>query len=319
MTTSSGKDQALDERRRPPENVDPSWAASIGPAGAAQIVVLAGLFCWLYWSQLLRLYSYWKTPDWSHGFAVPFFCLYVIHTNRRAFLTGKHVGSLWGFALIVASVGVYAGSIYAKIGTLQSWMIVPTLAGVILLMRGWRSLRLMALPLAMFILAVPPPTYRYRAITQPLQQFIAKVSTVVLNGMPGVDEVSRSGIHIAFWMKSGGQGLFTVAGACSGMRSLMAFAFLGLAIAFLAPRPVWERAILVAMVLPVAVFCNFLRVIATGALQMYGHAELAVGTAHSLLGFAMFGVGVGIFLAILWVMRHLFLEDASSDQIEAAS
>lgn len=286
-----------------------SWLDALGAFGVAQICILSALFAWLYWAHLTRLFRYWQTPDWSHGFIVPLFCLYMVHLNRKAYLTGDHSGSIWGLPAVVLSIGAYIISIAAKYGYPQSLAMIPTLAGLVLLLRGWRSLRLAVFPLAVLVLAIPPPTREYRAITQPLQQFVASTSTMLLNIFPGVEEVGNLGIHIGYYMQNGRQGSFAVAGACSGMRSLMAFTFLGLAIAFLGRRPTWKRAVVIVMLLPVAVFCNFMRVVITGGLHMYGHSELAGGTAHSLLGFLLFGVGIAIFLGILWILDHLTVDD----------
>lgn len=294
------------ERR--PEN-ERGWLAALGPVGAAQICILAALFAWLYWAHLTRLYNLWKTPDWSHGFIVPLFSLYLVHVNRKSFLIGDHSGSLWGLPLVALSIASYVYFIDTKIGYLQSLAMIPTIAGLVLLLRGWRSLWLAIFPLAVLILAVPPPARLYRAVTQPLQKFVASTAAMCLNTFPGVDEVNTLGIHIDYYMDSGRHNSFAVAGACSGMRSLLAFAFLGLAVAFFGQRPAWQRAVVIVMLAPVAIFCNFLRVVITGGFHMYGHAELAGGTAHSLLGFLLFGVGIAIFLGILWILDHLTVDE----------
>ncbi len=313
-STSTGAESARNAARSPsytqrrPDS-ERGWLDAFGPFGVAQICILAVLFAWLFWAHLTRLFNYWQTPDWSHGFIVPLFCLYLVHVKRTAYLTGNHSGSIWGLPALVLSIGSYVLFIATTYGYPQSLAMIPTLAGLVLLLRGWRSLKLAIFPIAVLVLAIPPPTRLYRAITQPLQQFVASTSTFFLNIFPGVDEADNLGIHIGYYMGDGRQGSFAVAGACSGMRSLMAFTFLGLAIAFLGQRPKWQRAVVIVLLLPVAVFCNFLRVLITGSLHMYGHSELAGGTAHSLLGFLLFGVGIAIFLGILWILDHLTVED----------
>jgi exosortase len=157
------------------------------------------------------------------------------------------------------------------------------------------------------VLAIPPPERLYRAVTQPLQQAASAAATFVLNTFPGA-EVERDGINIFFWMQGGETGQFTVAGACSGMRSLMAFVALGLAMAYFTPRPLWHRLLMAAAVIPVALFCNVVRVIATGSFQMYGLPDLASGSPHTFLGLMTFALGFGLYFAILWVLDHMFVE-----------
>lgn len=298
------------------ENV--GWWEALGPIGVAKILVIVGLVSWLYGDHLYRLYRIWHQPDWSHGFLLPVFCLYLVHMKRAELLRGDHVGSLWGLGLMLFAIAVYALSIRTKFGYPQPLSILVLIAGIVLLLRGWRTLWLTAFPIAFLFLAIPPPARLYRHVTQPLQQIAAAVSAYILNAFPGVIEVERYGIKLAFYMEGGHSGTFTVAGACSGMRSLMAFVALGLVIAYMSERPMWHRIVLCTCVVPVAVFCNILRVIITGAFQMYGHDELAAGSSHAMLGLLMFALGIAIYLAVLWVLDHLFVDEADGPDVGGA-
>ena len=71
-------------------------------------------------------------------------------------------------------------------------------------------------------------------------------------------------------------------------------------------RAAWLRVAMAVCVVPVALFCNCVRVIITGAFQMYGMGDLATGTPHALLGLGMFALGIGIYMGLLWVFEHLF-------------
>jgi len=285
----------------------------LGTVGLLKILALVALFGWLYSSHLLRLFHYWLRPDWSHGFLIPLFSLYLIHDKREQLLLGEHRGSLWGAALMGASVAAYVVSIVVKIGYPQPLTMVAMIAGVVLLIRGWRTLRVTLFPIGFLILAMPPPERLYRAVTQPLQKVAAAIAGQVLNVFPGAD-VERAGINIAYVMNGGRSGQFTVAGACSGMRSLMAFVALGLAMAYFAPRPTWHRVAMAVLVVPVAVFCNIVRVIVTGSLQMAGLPNLASGTPHTILGLLLFGLGFAIYLGVLWILDNLFTEEGSAGE-----
>jgi exosortase len=288
----------------------PSWWSYLGSAGVVKILALVGLLSWLYSAHFYRLFKYWLRPDWSHGFLIPLFCLYLVHNKRRELLTGASRGSLWGAVLMIVSVAAYVVSIYTKFGYPQPLTIITVIAGLVLLLRGWRTLWIALFPIGFLVLAIPPPERLYRAITQPLQQGAAAIATAVLNAMPGAD-VERAGINIAYFMKDGTYGSFTVAGACSGMRSLMAFIALGLAMAYFTPRPAWQRVAMAIVVVPVALFCNVLRVILTGAFQMHGQANLATGTPHTILGLLLFGLGFLIYMGVLWVLDHIYTEEPS--------
>jgi exosortase len=296
----------------------PSWREYLGTAGLSKLLVLAGLLGWMYSDHLYRLYRWWLQPDWSHGFLIPLFSLYVVHLKRRELMADAGRGSVWGFVLMAMSTVVYIAAVYMKVGYPQPLSIVSMIAGMVLFLRGWRTLWLTLFPIAFLILAMPPPERMYRALTQPLQQFAALLSTAALNLFPGA-EVERSGVNISYWVEGHGSGTFTVAGACSGMRSLMAFVAMGLAMAYFSPRPMWHRIATAAIVVPVALFCNVLRVIATGCLQMYGHESLSMGTAHTTLGLATFGLGFVLFMIWLWVLDHLVVEESPGNEAASAT
>ena len=287
----------------------PGWWDYLGPIGAVKIAALAGLFVWLYWAQVYRMVSYWQEPDWSHGYLIPLFCLYIVNGRRSELISGDHRGSLAGLALMLLSLFVYIMSIKLQIGPTAPLSMISMIAALVLLLRGWRTLWLTLFPIVFILLAVPPPERLYRAFTQPLQQFAAVISAFVLNMMPRV-EVENQGFNINWTSTTGpASGSFAVAGACSGMRSLMAFIALGLAMAYFNPRATWQRIVVVIVVIPVALFCNVLRVIITGCFQMYGHPELATGTPHTVVGLCTFGIGFALYLGILWILDHLFVEE----------
>lgn len=304
--------EGVRRRRKPDVPLLPTWREALGPSGIMLAVALTALFIWLYQNQCYRLYRMWQNPDWSHGFLVPLFCLYMVHARKEQLLSGAHSGSLWGLALIVSGVAAYAYFVVARIGYPQDLSMLVVISGLVLLLRGWRTLKITLFPIGFFLLAIPPPDYVYKSFTQPLQQGAAKISTIVMNLFPGA-EVEQAGINIAYYLSGGRHGTFTVAGACSGMRSLMAFVALGLFMAYFAPRPLWQRVTMALCVVPVALFCNVVRVIITGSFQMYGHGNLATGTPHMVLGLLMFGLGFAIYGAILWALDHLFVEADEGD------
>lgn len=299
----------------------PSWRDALGPEGLVYIALLAGAFIWFYWDHIVRLSVFWQQPDWSHGYLILPFSLYLVHMRKDQILAARGAGSFVGLGLMLFSFAAYLWFILAKINTPQPLTMVPMIAGLVLLMCGWRVLMLTAFPIAFLALAIPPPDRMYKLLTHPLQQFAAAISTAILNAFPQAI-VEREGTNISFFMKDTGRsGAFEVAGACSGMRSLMAFVALGLMIAFLRDRPAWQRAAMAICVIPVALFCNCMRVVITGAFQMYDQGDLATGTPHSTLGLAMFGLGLGIYMGLLWIFERLFdaTDEPSATSVENGS
>lgn len=312
-TNAQPAGDAAQTPRRRVVDAAPTWTEALGTEGLVYIAALSAAFAWFYWDHIKRLASFWQQPDWSHGYLILPFSLYLVHLRKRQILAVKPAGSYVGLAVMLFSLVAYIAFILAKINTPQPLTMVPMIAGIVLLMCGWRILMLTAFPIAFLALSIPPPDRLYRELTHPLQQFAAAVSTAILNAFPHAI-VEREGINITFFMTDTGKsGAFTVAGACSGMRSLMAFVALGMMIAFMRERPAWQRIAMAICVVPVALFCNCMRVIITGAFQMYGMGDLATGTPHSTLGLAMFGLGLCIYMGLIWLFEQIV--DTRDDSI----
>ncbi len=101
-----------------------------------------------------------------------------------------------------------------------------------------------------------------------------------------------------------------VAEACSGMRLLMAFLALGVAMAYLHYRPIWQRLILLAVTIPIAIFCNIIRVTITGFIYVLGNPEYAQGIWHDFLGMAMLPLAFLLYGFIAWFMENIFTEES---------
>ncbi|MGH7178170.1 MAG: exosortase/archaeosortase family protein, partial [Tepidisphaeraceae bacterium] len=180
----------------------------------------------------------------------------------------------WGlatlvFGILVAGYGIYPG----RNDTLWDYGMVLTLFGVVLLLCGWEVMKIAWFPIAFLVCAIPFPGLVYSKIAGPLQQIAAEVAVFVLNAT-GVD-ATQSGTKIQI----GGIGqtprTLNVAEACAGLRSLMTFISVAAAVAFLSSRPLWQKFVLVASAIPIAIFCNVMRVAGQGLLDHYVSRELS--------------------------------------------
>src|SRR4029079_501737 len=98
--------------------------------------------------------------------------------------------------------------------------------------------------------------------------------------------------------------ILNVAEACAGMRSLMTFITAGASTAFLAARPLWQKLIIPASAVPIAIFCNVMRVSGQGLLDKYASHEWSEGFAHQFAGMVML---VPAFFLLLLVGKILDL------------
>jgi exosortase len=248
---------------------------------------------WLYGSVLLRLpREDWQLDDYSHGFLVPFICGYIIWVNRER-LRGLSFSPAYavGTVLIILSVLLHlAGTIGAE-DYLPRFSFPLMLSGLTLFFAGWRWLRVLALPIWFFLLAIPIPTVVFNQITFPLQLIASDYATWVIHkfGIPAV----RMGNQIELANMT-----LQVVEACSGIRSLMTLATLGVTWAYFGEKIWWRRAIIVLSVVPIAIFANAARVAGTGILAYHYGPQAAEGFMHTFSGWLIFVVALLLLLGV---------------------
>ncbi|MCP4250931.1 MAG: exosortase/archaeosortase family protein [bacterium] len=249
-----------------------------------------------------------RDPNWSHGWLVPLFSIYFLSTQRDALMRVQLRTNVLGLVLLLASMVMYFGfMLLIQMSYPQVLSIVVAIMGLTLFLGGWELLRITWFPIAFVALAIPLPDRIYFEVTMPLRVLASDVAAGLLSLIPELD-AQRSGVTIDYIFR-GKQGRpLNVEEACSGMRLMMAFVTLGLAMAYLGKRPGWQRVVMVLACIPIAVFCNIVRVTVTGCIHVFDIRSLASGTPHALLGLAMLPIALGLFALVGYVLKNLFVE-----------
>jgi len=257
----------------------------------------------------------WLTdPSWSHGFLIPLFSLYFINQHKSEVLNLQTKPNYLGLIFLLCSILFYFFNIVSPSGYayFRSISMIAALGTVVLFLGGWRLIKYAWLPIVFLVFAVPLPQRYYIGLTMPMRHLAADVATFLLNLLSGL-EATASGVVIDVIYK--GQRLepaLNVAEACSGMRLLMAFLALGVAMAYLHYRPIWQRIILLASTIPIAIFCNIVRVTVTGFIYVLIHPKYTQDIYHDLLGMAMLPLAFGLYGFLAWFMSSLFIEETET-------
>ncbi len=294
-----------------------SWRELAPPISIVRLVIIAALVVAVYWDPIRHtLISRWITDgNWSHGWLIPLFSLYFLVTRRDDLLRCRPGHSYLGAVIVALSFGAFFfSSWWARMAYPQALSLIGTLIGLVLLLGGWSVLRVVWFPIAFLALAVPFPHRLYFEVTTPLRIMASKAAAALLPLLiPGLHTEAQA--VVIDYMRAGSlPGQLNVEEACSGMRLLMAFVTLGIAMAYLGDRPAWQRAVMVVSCLPIAIFCNVVRVTTTGYLTIMGRTDLAQGTAHQLLGMSMLLLALGLFSLLGYVLSHLFVESLEGAQ-----
>jgi len=292
------------------------------PANSWKMLLLGGAFLWLNHGYLTKLVRVWWTePDWSHGFIIPLFCVYFLASNYQKLLKVRVKPTEIGLVIVMMGLGMQALAFWMRNDYGVYLGMIGLLFGMVLWLGGWGVIRIVWVPILFLIFAVNVPEMIYRDVAYALQQFAAKASVVVLQ-LLGVTadmagEMGQAETVIIMWDASGNTHQLNVEEACSGMRLLMAFGALAVAISYLSDRPTWQRIVLIILALPVAIFCNLLRVVITGILYHQGYPEYAQGLFHTFTGLLMLIPAGLIYLGLAKLMDKLLIADYSEAEVVA--
>ncbi|MFQ5589936.1 MAG: exosortase/archaeosortase family protein [Phycisphaerae bacterium] len=291
------------------------WGQLFSPATVARAAIVAVLVALVYWGTIRSavIARWMNDSNWSHGWLIPFFSLYFLWLHRDDLLAVRPKANYLGAVILVLSLALhFVSAWWFRMTYPQAVSIVGVIFGTTLLLGGSGLMRVAWFPILFLLFAIPLPERLYVELTFPLRRLASLAAAEMMPLFaPGLYTEAQA-VVIDYVLPGGTQGQLNVEEACSGMRLMMAFVTLGVAMAYLGDRPTWQRLVMVASCVPIAIMCNAIRVTTTGLFFVYGHEELAKGTPHQLLGFAMLGIALGAFSLLGYVLSNLFIEEADT-------
>lgn len=290
-----------------------SWF-ELGVRTFIKIAVLGVLIWWFYREEINSIIKTWiRNPSWSHGFLIPLFSLYFLNQNKDNILSIKEYKPSWfmGLGALVFFLFILYPANYVGLKFMygRPLILIATIGSAVLFVGGWKLLRYTWLPVAYLFFAVPLPDGIYFKLTNPMQGWSAQVATFVLNWVPELEATVHGVVIDVVYKGQATESALNVAEACSGMRLLMAFVALGVAMAYLHWRPMWQRLVLLTSTVPIAIFCNFVRVTITCFIYILGNPEYAKGVYHDMLGMLMLPLAFALYGGLAWLMSNLFVDE----------
>ena len=296
----------------------PAGGTLIPPHARVQIAILAGLFVALHWDILYRLGRFAASDDdWSHAFILPVISIFFIYLNRDRLARIRPHTSWWGLPIMLVGLFGYFLSIYpVRNDMFKGYFMILELFGLVWFMVGGKMMTVLWFPIFYLAFGVKVSNKIWEFIAFKLQRVAAHTSTGVMR-MIGID-ASVDGNTIHLWDVPDPPGALNVAEACSGIRSLMMFIMLGVAVAWLVRRPWWSRFALVLLTVPVAITVNVGRVTILGILYRVD-PELSRGEFHTFIGMVLLmGPALLMFLGIGWLLDKIVIQDEAVTGSEPA-
>ncbi len=313
MTQPSGKNEAGERAtRRLADMVDAPPTVSFSQAFDSEtlikIGVLALLWTVLHAQQIRWLFLKWGQENWQHGYAIPLFSLYLLYSRRDELLAICR-RTFW--PALPAMALCFAGQMIAVYWVHNDWLrglcMIGMLFNMVLFLAGPKMIRITWLPILFLIFSLPLPGRLYTSLSLPMQNLAARGAVLTLRLFQV--NITNSASTLELVSRSGQLRELAVAEACNGMKLLTAFMAIGVAAAYLDVRPMWHRLILVAAAMPIALFCNIIRVALTCWMTYIDKAELGQGLMHTITGLVMLLPAFGMLWGLGWILKKLVVEE----------
>jgi exosortase B len=231
----------------------------------------------------------WQTEQEGHGPLIIAAAVWLVWQSRDRLRTATLSPSpVLGWLVLLGGLALLVLSRNQDIWFLEVASQIPVLAGCVLLLAGWNVLSILAFPIGFLIFSAPAPGWMVDAATVPLKVLI---SDLVTNGLYAAGyPIAQNGVVIQI-----GPYQLLVQDACSGMNSIFALSAIGV---FYVYAFRWHEKIraflLLALIIPITITANFLRVVALVLIAYYGGVEMIEGFLHDLTGIALFVVAVAL-------------------------
>lgn len=254
------------------------------------------------------------SADWQHAFFVPLISLYMVWQWRDRIFALRPTIFWPGLIPLLLSVPAYMlfqiGSLSNHMG--QGFSMILGLFGLLLFLLGPRMIQPLFLPIAFLVFGVTISEMVMIQVTFRLQGIAAEGGYVLLNLVGITTDLKGHTLQVTH-PKTGTLIPLNIAEACSGMRMLIAFMALGVAVALVGLKHWWQRIALILTGVPVALVMNILRVVVLGVLSL-SNPEWAKGQAHMFIGMVLLFGAFIVFMGIAWALQKVVNEDDASVQ-----
>lgn len=249
----------------------------------------------------------WAIEAGAHGPIVLATGAWLIwHIRDELFADAEPAGLGWIIAGVAIAVPVYILGRALDLLVLEAGALYLLFLTAALRVIGFRGIWGNVFPFLYLGLLIPPPGWLLDAITSPLRTEISTWATGLLAALDY--PVARDGVVISI-----AQYTLMVEDACSGMNSLIGLSAISLFYIYMLHRAEWRHAlILIALVLPIAIFANFIRVVTLILVTYYFGNAVGQGMFHDMAGIFLFAVALSMVVAADWGVRKLLRKSRAS-------
>ncbi len=247
----------------------------------------------LFWNSFVEMERLWQSPEYSHGYLIPFLAAYLFLTRAERLVEIRPSPSWLGVAaLVLAMAALLVGQLSALV-VISQYAFLLTVWALALAFLGLRGVVVIWASLAMLIFLVPLPVLIQYKLSSGLQFISTDISAFVLRAVGVPVFVEGNVIDM-------GVSKLQVVEACSGLRYLFPLMTFGFLCGYIYRGPNWHRWLIFLSTIPVTIIMNSIRIAVTGVLyNTYG-----IGAGDSFLHFFE---GWVIFVGCLLILFGLMI------------
>jgi len=256
--------------------------------------VLLTFFFWTYWQTFHSMVRVWATtPDYEHGFFVPIFAAFLLWYRQEMVDPWPDRGTWWGIPFFVLFAVIRWLCLYFNYER-DIDSLLPFLAGMTLILGGWRALRWAWPSIVFLIFMVPLPDFLTSPLRQKLQHAATLMTTYVLVTV-GIPAIAMGNVI----QLSKPEDQLEIERSCSGLKMMVLFFALCVGTSFVLRAPLWKKIVLIISAVPIAIVSNVLRITVTGMLYEWW-SKSAGDFFHDYTGWVM----------MIWAMLMIWGEMA---------
>jgi exosortase len=213
----------------------------------------------LWLPELKMLWVTWHGDEsLSHGPLIILLSLALFWMRRsemRRSITSTIPGGVW----LALSLVLYVGGVWADVAFIRLLCLISMLGSLCLFLGGWKTLQAAGGALGLLVFMIPWPMTFVEHLAFPLQ-ITSSSYAGLLAGLCGVPIV-RDGVYVMVVPDPAAKPIYTmmVAQKCSGLTSLTVLLALAYIVAYYTPLKWNWRVLMVALVLPLTLVTNSLR------------------------------------------------------------
>jgi exosortase len=229
----------------------------------------------------------WTTEQGGHAPIILATGAWLLYREVRASHLKPRPGRLWlGVPVLAVCLLLYVAGRVTGVLEVEGMAMYASIIAAAYLVVGGALLRAAWFPILYLAATLPPPDTVVSLITQPLKIGISQWAVSALHGLGYPIASSGVTIQIANYQ-------LLVAAACAGLNSIITLSAICLFYVYLRHRSDLVAFLIVgALIIPVAVFSNFVRVIALVLITYYLGEAAAQGFLHDFAGLTLFLVAL---------------------------